>query len=308
MTEGAAGSMDVQARERRMGIVQVTAAYTAWGLLPLYWKLLKTVAPPEILTHRIVWSFLLLALIVTMREEWHRVRNAFQPLRSRLLIVATALLLGANWLLYITAINTDHVVESSLGYYINPMVSVLLGVLVLRERLEPRHWAAVALAAVGVGWLTFRFGRVPWFALGLALTFGAYGLLRKIARVGALTGLLAETGLLSPAALIYVALLSARGAAATGTASVGIHALLIFAGVVTSVPLLLFLAGVRRIPLSLAGFLQYISPTFQFLLGVFVFGEPFTIDHLAAFGLIWIGLLLFSLPERAVIEAPPGVG
>jgi len=300
--------MDAVSAERRRGVAAVAAAYIAWGLLPFYWKALQSVPPPEILAHRVVWSFIFLLLLVGTRGRWPEVRATFAVPRTRRMVLFTALLIGVNWLTYITAINTDHVVEASLGYFINPLVSVLLGAVFLRERLDRWQGAAVVLAAAGVGWLTWRFGAVPWFALILAVTFGLYGLLRKVAAMGATAGLLAETGLLSPIALIYVTLMIVQGSARTGTAPLTVHLLLFFAGVVTAVPLLLFVSGVRRIPLSLAGFLQYISPTMQFLLGVFAFGEPFTVDHLAAFALIWTGLLVFSLRNAGVFAPRSGLG
>ncbi len=273
----------------------VVAAYIAWGLLPIYWKALQSVPASEILAHRILWSFVFVLLLVVSTGRWPEFKRTFRTGRNRLVCLLTAAIIGSNWFIYIWAVNHNHIVDASLGYFINPLFSVLLGVVFLRERLNRWQAAAFILAAAGVGYLTLTFGRIPWIALSLALTFGLYGLLRKTARVESLIGLTAETGLLSPLVLTYIILAQVRGTGAVGTASFHIHALLVGAGLVTATPLLWFTIGVRRIKLSTAGFLQYLAPSLQLLLGVAVYAEPFTKTHGISFGFIWIALLIYSL-------------
>jgi chloramphenicol-sensitive protein RarD len=283
----------------------VVAAYIAWGLLPIYWKTLQAVPSAEILAHRILWSFVFVLVLMVLTGRWPELKQTFRAARNRWVCLLTAAIIGSNWFIYIWAVNHNHIVDASLGYFINPLFSVLLGVVFLRERLNRWQVAAFVLATVGVGYLTFHFGRIPWIALSLALTFGFYGLLRKTARVESLVGLTAETGLLSPLVLTYIILVQVRGAGAVGTASPGIHVLLVGAGLVTATPLLWFTIGVRRIKLSTAGFLQYLAPSLQLLLGVAVYGEPFTKTHAISFGCIWTALLIYSLSSTPRIA--PGV-
>ncbi|HEY0335130.1 MAG TPA: EamA family transporter RarD [Stenotrophomonas sp.] len=278
----------------RQGVAITAVAFVIWGLFPIYWHLLRAVPSPLIIAHRIVWSTVLVVgwLVWTSRLDWWR-RIAAQPGALKLL-AASSVSIGFNWGLYIWAINAGHVVESSLGYFINPLVSVLLAVVVLKERLRAIQWLAVACAAAGVAWLTFQAGAPPWIALGLALSFGMYGLLRKIVAVDAVAGLGVESLYLFLPAVGFA--LWSEGGHGGGFLSgwgSGIDALLVFGGVVTAVPLIAFAYGVRRIPLSLVGILQYIAPTLQLLLGVWFFHEPFDGVRAVGFGAIWIGLLLF---------------
>jgi len=282
------------AAERRQGVAIAAGAFVIWGLFPIYWHLLKAVPSPLIIAHRIVWSTLLVVgwLLLSSRLAWLR-RIAAQP-RALGLLALSGIAIACNWALYIWAINAGHVIESSLGYYINPLVNVLLGVLVLKERLRPVQWLAVACAAVGVAWLTWVAGTLPWIALGLALSFGLYGLLRKIVAVDAVSGLGVESLYLFLPALAFV-LWSEHGHGGGFIQGWSLHEdlLLAFGGVVTAVPLIAFAYGVRRIPLSLVGILQYISPTLQLLLGVWFFHEPFDPARALGFVAIWLGLLLF---------------
>jgi len=287
MTASAAG-------ERRQGVAIAAGAFVIWGLFPIYWHLLKMVPSPLIIAHRIVWSTLLVVgwLLLSSRLAWLR-RIAAQP-RALPLLALSGVSIGCNWALYIWAINAGHVIESSLGYYINPLVSVLLGVLVLKERLRPVQWLAVGCAAVGVAWLTWAAGTLPWIALGLAVSFGLYGLLRKIVAVDAVGGLGVESLYLFLPALAFVLWSEhGHGGGFVQGWSLREDLLLAFGGVVTAVPLIAFAYGVRRIPLSLVGILQYISPTLQLLLGVWFFHEPFDPARALGFVAIWLGLLLF---------------
>lgn len=278
-----------------LGMLYASAAYAAWGLFPLYFKAVQSIAPAQILLQRMVWSMLFMVALLAWRRHWAWLADVLR--RPRVLggFTASALLLAANWFIYIWAVNNDRVVDASLGYFINPLFNVLLGYLLLRERLRPVQWAAVALAAAGVAWLTWLNGQLPWVAIGLALTFGLYGLLRKTAALGALEGLSLETLLLFPLALGWLALLTLHHDNQFLQAPVAQQWLLAASGPITAIPLLLFAAGARRIPFSLLGLLQYIGPTLQLLLGVWLYHEPFGGERLAGFALIWGALIVYSL-------------
>lgn len=279
----------------RTGIVYAALAFLCWGLFPLYFFALHDVAPTQVLAHRVLWSVLFLAIVMTVRRQW----KWLVPLMSQPRVMASfgvsSVLLSGNWLLYIWAVNNGHVIEASLGYFINPMVNVMLGYVVLKERLRTGQWLVLGLAACGVAWLAWDAGRMPWIALALAGSFGAYGLMRKTAALGALEGLSFETMLLFPFALGYLVWLSVNGANTfLNTDSDLTRALLVAAGPITAIPLLLFAAGARRIPLTVLGLLQYIGPTIQFALGVFLFHEVVSQARLAGFLLIWSALALYA--------------
>lgn len=276
-------------------MLYAAAAYAMWGVFPLYFKSLQEIPPLEILLHRMAWSLVFVLVVLAARRQWAWLRDALRQPKVLAGFAASALLLSANWFIYIWAVNNGNVVESSLGYFINPLVNVLLGSLVLRERLRVVQWAAVALAACGVAWLTWRGGSLPWIALALAASFGLYGLMRKIAPLGALEGLTLETLLLFPLAFGYLAVLALHGQNSFITASASTQWLLAAAGPITAIPLLLFAAGARRIPLSVLGLLQYIGPTLQLLLGVWLYHEPFDTMRMIGFMLIWSALAVFSL-------------
>lgn len=279
----------------RTGVLSAALAFLCWGLFPIYFHALNDVPPTQILVHRVVWSLLFLMIVLTIRHQWAWVRPLMRQPRVIASFAVSALLLSGNWLLYIWAVNNGHVIESSLGYFINPLVNVMLGYLVLKERLRRGQWAAIALAACGVAWLAWDAGRMPWIALVLAASFGLYGLMRKTAALGALEGLSFETMLLFPFALGYVVWLTMNGANAfVNTASDGTRLLLVAAGPITAIPLLLFAAGARKIPLSVLGLLQYIGPTIQFTLGIFLFQEAFTSGKLVGFMMIWSALALYA--------------
>jgi chloramphenicol-sensitive protein RarD len=264
-----------------------------WGLSPVYFKALSSVPPLEILSHRVAWSVVLLAAAVAMSGAFGELRRSLASGRALITLGATTVLISGNWLLYIWAVNSGHLLEASLGYFVNPLVNVLLGVVFLRETLSRPQAVAVTLAGAGVLWLLLGYGRFPWISLTLATSFGLYGLLRKSAGVGAVTGLLAETALLAPAALAYLGARAATGAGAFG-AGWSISLLLAAAGAITSVPLVWFALAVRRLKLSTMGFLQYVAPSLQFALAVWLYREPFTRTHLVTFGLIWTSLALYS--------------
>ena len=268
-------------------------AYVLWGVLPVYWKALQAIPAPQILAHRILWSFLFLLALVLARREWRPLREAA---RGRTLAVygLAATLLSVNWLTYIWAVNAGRIVETSLGYFINPLVSILLGVLFLRERLRRAQWLAVALAAAGVGWLTWQHGALPWVALVLAGSFASYGFLKKTARLGPLHGLTLETAVLWLPALAYLGFQEARGQGRLGHADAVTNLLLVLTGVVTALPLLMFAAAARRITLTMIGLLQYIAPTCGLVIAVAVYREPFDRVRFVGFLLIWAALGVYS--------------
>ena len=278
----------------KLGITYAIAAYALWGLFPLYFNALQQIAPFEILLHRIVWALAFLIMILLVRRQWSWLTGLHRAPRVLASFAASALLLSFNWYIYIWAVKQGRVIDASLGYFINPLVSVLLGCLLLQEKLRPGQWSAVALAAFGVAWLTWHAGQPPWIGLMLAASFGGYGLLRKIAVFGALEGLALETMILFPLALASLAFLAWQEQSAFLTVPATLRWYLVAAGPITAIPLLLFAASARRIPLSLLGILQYIGPTLQFIIGIWIFQEPFSNVRLVGFVLIWLALAVYS--------------
>lgn len=281
--------------KKNTGTLHAVAAYLLWGFLPVYWKAFHQTPASQILGNRIVWSFVLLAAIITWRKEWGILRQAAANRRTLVIFFAASCLLAVNWLVYIWGVNAGYIIETSLGYFINPLVSVLLGVIFLRERLRPLQWLPVGLATSGVLYLTLSYGALPWIALALAVTFGIYGLLKKTAAINSLHGLTLETGVLALPALLFLLYSETQGQGVLGHSTLANNLLLIFTGPVTALPLLLFGAAAQTIPLTTIGILQYIAPTCQFLLGVFVYQEPFSNDRLIGFGIIWTALITFWL-------------
>jgi chloramphenicol-sensitive protein RarD len=278
----------------QFGLMAGVAAYTLWGLFPAYLKSLDDVSAMEILAHRIIWSVPFGALLIALRRQWPEVKTAFTTRRVLLLLGVSAIAISSNWLIYVWSVINDRILEASLGYYINPLMYVGVGVFVLGERLRPAQIAAVILAAAGVLVLTVGSGVFPWVSLALAILFTAYGYLRKTTPVGAMPGLFVETTLLTPIALIYLFWLMSSGGAVFLNQSAGKDILLLLAGPVTVIPLVLFALSARRLKLSTVGFLQYIGPTVQFALAIY-YGETFTTAHAICFGLIWTALAIFSV-------------
>lgn len=292
----------------RQGILYAIGAYVMWGLFPLYWKQLESTPALQIIGHRVGWSFILLLLILLATRQWSAFREAASNKRTIRIYVAAAVLISLNWFTYVWAVNHGYVVEASLGYYINPLFSVLLGVTIFRERLRPVQWAPIALAVLGVAYLAFHYGSLPWIALTLAFTFGLYGMVKKVAPLGSLYGLTLETGLLFLPALAYLGWCEYTGQGAFLHSGVPRDWMMAGAGLVTTVPLLLFASAAPRVPLTVIGILQYINPTMQFLLGVLLYKEPFTHDRLIGFGLVWAGLILFwveGLYARRMLSPEP---
>lgn len=292
------------------GILYGIGAYLMWGFFPIYFKALQVVPPLQILFHRVAWSFIFLALIIFLRREWRSLWSAISKPKVIAVYFIAALLLAVNWLTYVWGVNAGYVVETSLGYFINPLVSVAMGVILLRERLRPLQWLPVLLAALGVLYLTWQYGTLPWIALTLAFSFGLYGLLKKISPLGSLYGLTLETAILFLPALGYLLFAESQGSGAFGHIGPWRTILLGLAGIITAIPLLMFSSAARSIPLSLVGLLQYIAPTCQFLLGILVYNEPFTQTRLIGFSIIWAALLIFTLEgiaarrHSAISQAP----
>ena len=279
-------------RRARIGLFCGLGAYAAWGVLPIYFKALAAVAPVLIVAHRIVWSLLALALLVTILKGWPAVRAALLDAKARSTLALTATLIAVNWLLYVYAINSGHILAGSLGYYLNPLANILLGRFFLRETLSRRQWAAVAIAGLGVAVLAAGALDTLWLSLTLCFSFATYGLLRKRVAVDSVSGLMVETMILAPLALAYLVYQATRGSAVFGS-STGDVALLLAAGVVSTIPLLLFTEAARRLPYATVGMLQFIAPTVQFLLAVLVYDEPVTRAHGIAFAAIWTAVALY---------------
>lgn len=292
----------------RKGLLYGIIAYALWGFFPIYWKLLHEVPAVELLAHRIGWSFVLLLGAILVTRQWSDFRSALNARTFKIYFIA-AILIGINWLTYVWAVNAGFIVETSLGYFINPLLSVLMGVIFFRERLRVAQWIPIALAAIGVLYLAFAYGRLPWIALLLAFSFGFYGLTKKLAPLGSVFGLTLETGILFLPAVIYLGAIEANGSAAFLHSGVTPDLLMIGAGVVTTIPLLLFASAAKQIPLSMIGILQYLAPTIQFLIGVLVYKEPFDQSRLIGFGIVWLALIVFGvenyLANRGLARAMP---
>lgn len=286
-------------RGTRAGFGYGLAAYTMWGVFPLYFRALTHVSPWVILGHRILWSAIFLAIVISIRREWSFVLPVVRQPRSLLLLAAGGVLIAVNWLVFVYAVVTGHVLEASLGYFINPLFSVALGMFFLRERLRPWQWVAVAIAIVAVANLTFRGERIPWIALSLAGSFGLYGLVRKKVNIHSLHGLLVETTVLLPLAIIGLVWFP------LSQPTPGTLGLLSFLGVITATPLLFFGAALRRLPLSTMGFLQYVGPTLQFFVAIFAFREPLDHAKLVSFALCWAGIAVYVVDSWRAHTAPP---
>lgn len=287
-------TLDAQ-QDARTGIIFAICAYLIWGIAPIYFKQLNAVTPFEILSHRILWSFFLLAALLQWGKRWGTVRQIFHTPKTIGLLLITSVLVGSNWLIYIWSVNNNHLLDASLGYYINPIINVILGLVFLKERLRKMQWLAVTLAIAGVAVQLIAFGSIPLIAIALAMTFGIYGLLRKKIAVDAQVGLFIETLVLFPVAMIYLFGFAESATSHLTNNSLWLNTLLISAGVITTVPLLLFTGAAKRLQLSTLGFFQYIGPSLMFLLAVLAYDEPFTVDKAITFLFIWGALIIFSI-------------
>lgn len=289
-------------QERRRGLIYGLAAYLLWGIFPLYFPLLEPTTPLEILAHRIVWSLVVLFLVLVVTGRWSWIRPLLRDRRRMLLLPAAAVTIALNWGVYIYGVNSEQVVQTSLGYFINPLVSVVFGVMLLHERLRAVQWVAIALGGLAVVVLTIDYGGPPWIALTLALSFGTYGLVKKTLDMGAVESLSAETAILAPVAAAYLGFLLATGSSAMATEGPPMAALLTSLGVITVVPLLFFGAAATRIPLTWIGLLQYSAPVLQFLIGVFVYQEPMPASRWVGFALVWCALIILAIDSVAAVQ------
>jgi len=285
--------------EAQLGVGYALLAFLSWGILPVYWKLLDNVSSFEILSHRMVWSTVFLLVLIAVQRRLGEFRDLLESRKQIWLLLVTATLLGVNWFVYIYGVNTNRIVETSLGYFINPLLNVLMGILFLKERLEFWRGLAVVLASLGVLNYLWNFGSLPWIALSLAFTFSFYGLLRKVIPVKPLIGLFIETLLLAPLATIFILIWKVEGSGNFG-GDWRIAILLIGAGIVTSLPLLWFTNATKRLRYSTVGFIQYLTPSIQLIIGVYFYQEPFTTTHSITFGLIWSGLMIYSIKSLNV--------
>ena len=285
--------MKNDSKETRDGLAAGLGAYLIWGFLPVYFVYVASVSPLEVLTHRIIWAVPFGALILTLRHQWPDVKQAFSTPRSLMWLLVSTVFIGGNWLVYIWAIGQGRILETSLGYYINPLIHVLAGVVLLGERLRRLQIVAVVLATIGVGVLTLRGGQVPWVALALAISFAAYAVIRKQINVGAMPGLFVETSLLFPFAVIWLGFLVAGGQSAFGQSDAELNFWLVMGGPITALPLLFFAIAARKLPLTTIGFMQFIAPTIQFCTGLY-YGETLTTPHIICFAFIWSAVLVFS--------------
>lgn len=296
----------------RKGILYGIGAYALWGFFPIYWKFLHNVPALQVIGHRIGWSFILLLAYVLLTRQWIEFRSVAFKWKTIGIYAVAAVLLSFNWLIYVWGVNAGFIVETSLGYFINPMLSVLLGVIFLRERLRLLQWIPVGLAAIGVVYLTFAYGRLPWIALSLAFTFGFYGFVKKLSPLGSLYGLTLETGIVFPVALIYLFVVGANGTGHFMRDGAWVDVLLMGGGIVTTIPLLMFASAAKQIPLTVVGLLQYIAPTLQLLIGVFVYKETFDFSRFVGFGIVWVALIIFAvesyLANRVPVEPIPEMG
>lgn len=277
------------------GIWLALGAYLLWGLFPIYWKLLKAIPSDQLVGHRVIWSFVFMLIILLVTRQFTGLRQALRkPKVIRTYLIASALI-GTNWLVYVWGVNAGYIVETSLGYFINPLVSVILGVVILREKIRPWQWLPVGLAAVGVIYLTVSYGQLPWIALALAGTFAIYGLVKKTAPLGAVYGMSLETGFLFLPALGWLLYSGAGGNGAFAVSDLRGDLMLLGSGIVTAVPLLLFSSAAQKIPLSMIGILQYLAPTMQLLIGILIYGESFPQQKLIGYGLVWVALFIYWL-------------
>lgn len=294
------------------GILSGIAAYAMWGFFPIYWKLLHDVPALQLLGHRIGWSFLLLMGFIFVTRQWQDFRTSAFNLKVLGIYTVAGVLLSINWLIYVWGVNAGFIVETSLGYFINPLLSVLFGVFFLREKLRPMQWIPIVIAAIGVTYLAVTYGRLPWIALSLAVSFGLYGLVKKLSPLGSVYGLTLETGIVFPIALIYLIFVQVNGTGEFLHDGLTVDLLLIGGGIVTTIPLLMFASAAKQIPLNMIGVLQYFAPTIQFLIGVFIYKEPFDTTRLIGFGIVWLALIIFwvenIIARRTPVEPIPELG
>lgn len=291
-------------KQKTAGVIYAVTAYILWGILPIYWKLVSSVFSIEILANRIVWAFVFTVLIIAVTKQWKELKQMAKDRKQMLYIFIASILITINWGLYIWAVNSGKIVDASLGYYINPLLAVVLGVLIFKEKLSNMTKAGIAIATIGVLIKTVQYGKIPWISLGLAISFGLYGAIKKSVKANSIVGLTLETAMITPAAAVYMISRHISGVGAFETQGSLVIFLLIGAGAVTAIPLLLFTSGAKRLPLSLLGFTQYISPTISLFIGIFVYHEGFTAVDMIAFCFIWAALAIYSFSQIYLGKSP----
>lgn len=290
--------------EKTDGVLYALAAYALWGILPIYWKLLSSVFSIEILSNRIVWAFAFTIIIIDITKQWDELAHIAKDKKQLFFIFIASILIAINWGLYIWAVNSDMIVDASLGYYINPLFAVVLGMFVFKEKLDFWTGTALIIASIGVIIKTIQYGNIPWISLSLAISFGLYGAIKKLVKASSIVGLTLETAILTPVATAYLISRNISGLGAFETKPAFVVFLLITSGVVTAIPLLLFASATKRLPLSLIGFTQYISPTISLLIGIFLYHETFTSVDMIAFGFIWVALALYTFSQLSLTKSP----
>lgn len=290
-------------KEKTLGLLYAISAYVLWGVLPIYWKFVDSVSPVEILCNRIVWAFIFTILIIMVTKQWKELKLIVKDKKQMFYIFIASILIAINWGLYIWAVNSNRIVDASLGYYINPLLAVLLGVVIYKEKLSTYTGAALFIALIGVVIKTVQYGKIPWVSLGLAVSFGLYGAIKKSVKASSIVGLTLETAMVTPIAAAYMTFRHISGVGAFKTEGTLVIALLIGAGVVTAIPLLLFASSTRRLPLSLIGFTQYFSPTISLIIGVFMYKEGFNAADMIAFGFIWVALILYTFSQVSLAKS-----
>jgi chloramphenicol-sensitive protein RarD len=284
------------------GTIYSIAAYGLWGILPIYWKAMKQIPAIDILAHRIFWSFILLILVVVLTKKREEFRVAFSSFKMAISVLYASILISINWLIYIWAVNNNHIVEASLGYYINPLFTILLGIVFLGERPNAWQIIAIIIAAAGVSFMAFQYSQVPWVALSLAVSFGLYGLAKKLSKLSSISGLAAETTFLAPLAFGFLFVQVSDSSGIYSDLPAYVILLILLSGLATSVPLLLFAQGAKRVPMSTLGFLQYLSPSISLIIGIFIYNEPFTYVEKISFGCIWLALTIYSISRKEVLS------
>lgn len=293
--------------EKTTGVLYAVMAYILWGILPVYWKFISSVSSIEILSNRIVWAFVFTILIIIVTKQWNELKFIAKDKKQMFYIFIASILIAINWGLYIWAVNSDKIVDASLGYYINPLLAVALGVLIFKEKLSYWTGAALTIASIGVIVKTVQYGKIPWISLGLAISFGLYGAIKKSVKANAIVGLTLETAMLTPIAAVYIVSRQVSGVGAFNTEGTLSILLLIGAGVVTAIPLLLFASSAKRLPLSLIGFTQYISPTISLIIGIFVYNEGFTTIDMIGFCFIWAALIVYSFSQMSLAKSTKNI-
>ncbi|WP_028777077.1 EamA family transporter RarD [Shimazuella kribbensis] len=296
--------MSSHLKDDRVGMWYAVAAYISWGILPIYWHFLEQIPSLQILAHRFIWSFLFVAILITMRKQWPQIKEVFTSVKTVSMVLAGAVFMCANWFIYIWSVTNGHVIESSLGYYINPLISIAFGMLFFKERLNLWQTVSLCLASISVIILTINYGQIPWVSLSLALTFALYGLFKKVVHVGPVVSLALETIMMIPVAIAYLGFVEFNGTGSLGHVSPFVMILLICSGVLTALPLLWFGIGQKRVSMFTMGFLQYIAPTINLILGIFFFHESFTTVEFVSFSFIWLALIVFTFSRMKFMRIP----